>query len=237
MSGTDQWAHIPILQLITDSPFATFTRRACARAQRYGWGTTRRTGVAQTGGVIASITNRLQSRPRLLRRLLSAPPILARISVNADTRSCAHSLPRLCKAGAALARFIDGDRWAHRGRVRANDSDGTRAHIGRAAEVLDGRPGPRVNRKTSDRGSRQTPRGGFAASQSRRLPAHVDATSLSRSSSRTLLRHSTSASATFVGRSSTPARSHPIEERISEPVYPGTTKPIIMAKARRLGRC
>jgi len=120
---------------------------------------------------------------------------------------------------------------------RANDSDGTRAHIGRAAEVLDGRPGPRVNRKTSDRGSRQTPRGGFAASQSRRLPAHVDATSLSRSSSRTLLRHSTSASATFVGRSSTPARSHPIEERISEPVYPGTTKPIIMAKARRLGRC
>jgi AraC family transcriptional regulator len=60
-------------------------------------------------------------------------------------------------------------------RARDGDSDGTRAHIARAVALLDGHPGPRVTRQTSDRGPRQIPRGGFAAWQSRRLAAHVDA--------------------------------------------------------------
>jgi AraC family transcriptional regulator len=60
-------------------------------------------------------------------------------------------------------------------RARDGDSDGTRAHIARAVAILDGDPGPRATRQTSDRGPRQIPRGGFAAWQSRRLAAHVDA--------------------------------------------------------------
>jgi len=60
-------------------------------------------------------------------------------------------------------------------RARDGDSHGTRAHIARAVALLDGHPGPRVTRQTSDRGPRQIPRGGFAAWQSRRLAAHVDA--------------------------------------------------------------
>jgi AraC-like DNA-binding protein len=60
-------------------------------------------------------------------------------------------------------------------RARDGDSDGTRAHIARAVALLDGHPGPRVTRQTSDRGPRQIPRGGFAAWQSRRLAVHVDA--------------------------------------------------------------
>jgi AraC family transcriptional regulator len=60
-------------------------------------------------------------------------------------------------------------------RARVGDSQGTRAHIARAVALLDGHPGPRVTRQTSDRGPRQIPRGGFAAWQSRRLASHVDA--------------------------------------------------------------
>jgi AraC family transcriptional regulator len=60
-------------------------------------------------------------------------------------------------------------------RAKDGDSDGTRAHIARAVALLDGHPGPRVTRQISDRGPRQIPRGGFAAWQSRRLAAHVDA--------------------------------------------------------------
>jgi AraC-like DNA-binding protein len=60
-------------------------------------------------------------------------------------------------------------------RARDGDSDGTRAHIARAVTLLDGHPGPAVTRQPSDRGSRQVPHGGFAAWQSRRLAAHVDA--------------------------------------------------------------
>jgi AraC-like DNA-binding protein len=60
-------------------------------------------------------------------------------------------------------------------RARDGDSDGTRAHIARAVALLDGHPGPRVTRRTGDRGPRQIPRGGFAAWQSRRLAVHVDA--------------------------------------------------------------
>jgi AraC family transcriptional regulator len=57
-------------------------------------------------------------------------------------------------------------------RARDGDSDGTRAHIARAVALLDGHPGPRVTRQTSDR--RQITRGGLAAWQSRRLAAYVD---------------------------------------------------------------
>ena len=60
-------------------------------------------------------------------------------------------------------------------RARDGDSDGTRAHIARAVALLDGHPAPRVTRQPKDRGPRQIPRGGFAAWQSRRLTAHVDA--------------------------------------------------------------
>ena len=60
-------------------------------------------------------------------------------------------------------------------RARDGDSHGTRAHIARAVALLDGHPGPRITRKTSDRGPTRIPRGGFAAWQSRRLTAHVNA--------------------------------------------------------------
>ena len=60
-------------------------------------------------------------------------------------------------------------------RARDGDSRGTRAHIARAVALLDGDPGLMVARETGDRGPRQIPRGGFAAWQSRRLAAHVDA--------------------------------------------------------------
>ena len=59
--------------------------------------------------------------------------------------------------------------------ARDGDSHGTRAHIARAVALLDGPPGPRDTRQTSDGGPRQIPRGGFAAWQLRRLAAHVDA--------------------------------------------------------------
>ena len=59
-------------------------------------------------------------------------------------------------------------------RAREGDSDGTRAHIARAVALLDGHPRPRTW-QTSDRRPGQIPRGGFAAWQSRRLAAHVDA--------------------------------------------------------------
>ena len=45
----------------------------------------------------------------------------------------------------------------------------------RAVALLEQQPGPRVTRQTGNRGARQIPRGGFAAWQSRRLAAHVDA--------------------------------------------------------------
>jgi AraC family transcriptional regulator len=60
-------------------------------------------------------------------------------------------------------------------RARDGDSDGTRAHIAYAVALLDGHPELEFPRQTSDRGPRQIPRGGFAAWQSRRLRAHVDA--------------------------------------------------------------
>ena len=60
-------------------------------------------------------------------------------------------------------------------RARDGDSHGTRAHIALAVALLDGHPGPRITGNTSDRGPRQSPRGGFATWQSRRLAANVDA--------------------------------------------------------------
>jgi AraC family transcriptional regulator len=60
-------------------------------------------------------------------------------------------------------------------RARDGDSLGTRAYIARAVALLDGYPGPRIAGQSRDRGPRQIPRGGFAAWQSRRLAAYVDA--------------------------------------------------------------
>jgi AraC family transcriptional regulator len=60
-------------------------------------------------------------------------------------------------------------------RARDGDSNGTRAHIARAVALLDGHPEAKATGQTSDGGPRQIPRGGFAAWQSRRLAAHVDA--------------------------------------------------------------
>jgi AraC family transcriptional regulator len=59
--------------------------------------------------------------------------------------------------------------------ARDGDRHRTRAHIARAVALLDGHPRPRDTRPTSDQGPRQIARGGFAAWQSRRLAAHVDA--------------------------------------------------------------
>jgi AraC family transcriptional regulator len=60
-------------------------------------------------------------------------------------------------------------------RARDGDSHGARAHVTRAIALLDGHPGPKFARHAGDRDSRQILRGGFAAWQSRRLTAHVDA--------------------------------------------------------------
>src|SRR5580692_5434336 len=68
------------------------------------------------------------------------------------------------------AQLIDGAC-----RARDGDSNGARAHIARAVALLDGRPEPRAGGQTSGRDHTQTPRGGFAAWQSRRGAAHVDA--------------------------------------------------------------
>jgi AraC family transcriptional regulator len=60
-------------------------------------------------------------------------------------------------------------------RAKDGDSEGTRAHIARAIALLDGHPGPWMTRQIRDWAPNQSPRGGFAAWQSRRLTAHVDA--------------------------------------------------------------
>ena len=60
-------------------------------------------------------------------------------------------------------------------RARDGDGDGARAHIARAVSLLDGHQRPGAIGPTSHRGPRPIPRGGFAAWQSRRLAAHVDA--------------------------------------------------------------
>ena len=59
--------------------------------------------------------------------------------------------------------------------AREGDGRGTRTHIARAVALLDGHPESRITRPAGDRGPRRIPRGGFAAWQSRRLAAHVDA--------------------------------------------------------------
>src|ERR1700678_3343912 len=60
-------------------------------------------------------------------------------------------------------------------RARGGDSRGTRAHIARAVALLDAHPGTGTPEQTSNESPRQIRRGGFAAWQSRRLAAHVDA--------------------------------------------------------------
>ncbi len=60
-------------------------------------------------------------------------------------------------------------------RARDGDGEGTRTHIARAVALLDKDPVPRVAGQTGNRRPTQTPRGGFAVWQSRRLVARVDA--------------------------------------------------------------
>jgi AraC family transcriptional regulator len=60
-------------------------------------------------------------------------------------------------------------------RAREGDGRGTRAHIARAVQLLDGHAEPRIGTQNGDRSPRPIPRGGFATWQSRRLAAHVDA--------------------------------------------------------------
>ena len=59
--------------------------------------------------------------------------------------------------------------------ARKGDSNGTRAYIARAVALLDGQPGTGILRQAGDRESGRNQRGSFAAWQSRRLAAHVDA--------------------------------------------------------------
>lgn len=60
-------------------------------------------------------------------------------------------------------------------RAKDGDSHGTRAHIARAVALLDERSGSRFGGRNSAQRFTQIPRGGFAAWQSRRLAAYVDA--------------------------------------------------------------
>ena len=59
--------------------------------------------------------------------------------------------------------------------ARDGDCAGTRTQIARAVALLDQHPRSRAVDQGGDRSPKQTPRGGFAAWQSRRLAAHVDA--------------------------------------------------------------
>ena len=59
--------------------------------------------------------------------------------------------------------------------ARDGDGYGTRVHIARAVALLEGYPEPKIATQAIGRGPGQIPRGGFAAWQSRRLAAHVDA--------------------------------------------------------------
>jgi AraC-like DNA-binding protein len=59
--------------------------------------------------------------------------------------------------------------------ARDGDSHGARAHVTRAIALLDGHPERETARQAGERNSRQIPRGRFAAWQSQRLAAHVDA--------------------------------------------------------------
>jgi AraC family transcriptional regulator len=60
-------------------------------------------------------------------------------------------------------------------RAKDGDSSGTRAHIARAMALLDEHSGSRIGGQNSALRPTQIPRGGFAAWQSRRLAAYVDA--------------------------------------------------------------
>jgi AraC family transcriptional regulator len=60
-------------------------------------------------------------------------------------------------------------------RASDGDCDGSRAHIAHAVALLDGHPELVPIWQSSDRAPRPIPRGGFAAWQTRRLRAHVDA--------------------------------------------------------------
>jgi AraC family transcriptional regulator len=60
-------------------------------------------------------------------------------------------------------------------RARDGDGDGTKAYIARAVALLDKRPGPINTVRTSEQDRIKIQRGGFAAWQSQRLAAHVDA--------------------------------------------------------------
>jgi AraC family transcriptional regulator len=60
-------------------------------------------------------------------------------------------------------------------RARNGDTHGAREHVSRAIALLDGHPEPRILMQTNNRVPRQIPRGGFAAWQSQRLTAHLDA--------------------------------------------------------------
>ncbi len=154
--------------------------RNCSGAQPPGWGTPRRRTIAHTAGVTTFDSEPAPTTTR------SAAPISEGA---ADTR--AHQHGRRCKQVCAFRTatvhasmleqssrdllVVSAQLIEAACRARDGDSRGTRAHIARAVALLDGQPAPRVTRQISDRGPRQIPHGGFAAWQSRRLAAHVDA--------------------------------------------------------------
>jgi AraC family transcriptional regulator len=145
-----------------------------------GWGTPRRRAVAHTTGVT---TVDSETAPTTTQ---SAAPIFEGA---ADTRAHQHErrrkplrTPRAATVDASTLEQSSRDLLVVTAelieaacRARDGDSHGTRAHIARAVALLDGHPAPRIARQANDRGPRLIPRGGFAAWQSRRLAAHVDA--------------------------------------------------------------
>ena len=118
--------------------------------------TTTRSAASIFGGAADTRAHQHERRHKQLRASLSA---------TVDASMLERSSPDLLVVTAQLVEAAC--------RASVGDSHGTRAHIARAVALLDGRSGPRVTRQVSDRGP--IPRGGFAAWQSRRLAAHVDA--------------------------------------------------------------
>jgi AraC family transcriptional regulator len=154
--------------------------RTCSGAPPPGGGTPQRMAVAHTAGVTTFDSERAPTTtPRAAlngegasdisshqnKRRLN--PLRASRTATAHASTLEQSSRYLPMATAHLIEAAC--------RARDGDSYGARVQVTRAIALLDGHGGTRIARQTGDRDSRQLLRGGFAAWQSQRLAAHVDA--------------------------------------------------------------
>jgi AraC family transcriptional regulator len=156
------------------------SEHTCSGAESPGGGTPRRRAVAHTAGVTTFDTEHAPTTTHSVAAHCEGASDIGshqhesrRKEVRAPRTATAHE-PMLEQSShdllAVSVQLIEAAC-----RARDGDSHGARAHIARAVALLDGHPGARTSRQTGDGGPRLIPRGGFAAWQSKRLAAHVDA--------------------------------------------------------------